>query len=115
VNKDRTIRLVDEPLDGQEQGKDGEYMVADIMYHTRRGYVLHAYQMTRSTTSGRQFESMLLTNLAGGFQLVEPANRYSQRTLEFLAREAKEGGPRRDVLTALCNTVREHYKAKGSR
>lgn len=90
-NRSRTVRFVDEPLEGQEKGADGEYLVAEVTHRMRRGYVLHVYHLTRETTvfNGRSLTSESFMLFSSGKQglVVEDRGSYRRKVLEGLARE----------------------------
>ena len=79
---DRTIRILNEPLEGQAPGEDGEYLVADVTYRLRTGYILHVYYVKREKHDGYSTESFALFT-SGKSTLLEQAPRFNQKRLDL--------------------------------
>lgn len=92
--RDRCKRILDEPLSGQEAGKDGDYLVAEVYHRMRKGYVLSVSYMERKTETfqgvSRTIESFTLFSSGKQVMVVADFGPYSAKKLKAASRAAHD-------------------------
>lgn len=90
---DRSVRILNEPLSGQQEGEDGQYLRAEVYHVKGRGYVVRVWhsKIETSVFEGRRFTSEAFTLFGSSKSAyLEPAVRFNRHRLEDLAEEVKE-------------------------